>query len=124
MVFKILLLPPVDLNIIGLKFFITFSSLKQYFFFYGRPCNGLAWHRFPDIPHIKFKNGRKSAILKLIVEFFKGISRLKQHILFYGNVLAIWHSFQGIPHIKVINDPNFDPFHKELIQLTVKIWEI
>ena len=48
---------------------------------------------FRDITTIEVNNGCESAILNLI--------KLKLHILFYSNGLAIWHGFPHITHIKV-----------------------
>ena len=60
------------LNLIKLRFFRSYPSLKPHILFYS---NGLdKWHGFPDITHINVNNGYKSAILSMIeLKFLQGM---------------------------------------------------
>ena len=64
------------MQLIELKFFKAYTSLKPHILFYS---NGLPiWHGFPDITHIEINNSRKSAILNLIkLNFFRAYHSLK-----------------------------------------------
>ena len=89
------------LNLIEMKFFRAFYSLKSHLLFHSNDL--LIWHGFPDIIHnIKVKNSLKSAILNLI-ELKKIIAypSLKVHILLYSNGLAISNGLLDITYMYI-----------------------